>query len=312
MKTGGPADKEAAATRQTRVLPQARIAVGLRSTAQSVSIIGIRTGQFEAAGLLLNLAQIETAGPAAVHGLQHGDWEFAEFGAVPVVQAIEAGNELAIIASAEPSSALFLMTQPGIDRPSALAGARIGVLSIAGQTGFLANLVVERWGIAGGVRLVPLQTYPEIYRALRAGEIEAGVLSADYRFDGEREARLNALVDLAELLQLQGPCVTTTRRFIREQADIVHRFLKGYVQSIHLFKTQPQRVLPLLQEHLGFSEPVIRQIYEFYAERFQRIPWPSKTGIERTIAEVCGSSPAALSVEQIWDLSFLKGIEAQR
>jgi ABC-type nitrate/sulfonate/bicarbonate transport system substrate-binding protein len=290
---------------------EARIAVGLRSTTQSISIIGMETGQFEAAGLSLKLAKLETAAPAGVRGLQTGDWQFAELGAVPVVQAAIAGNDAVIIASVEPSSALFLMTSARIDSPAAVAGGRIGVLSIEGQTGFLAGLVAQRWNIADDVTLVPMQTYPNIYRALRAGEIEAGVLSADYRFDGEHEARLNALVDLAQLLQLQGPCVVTTRDLIRRQPETVHRFMAGYVQAIHLFKTQPERVLPLLKRHLGFADPVILQIYNFYAARFQSIPRPSRAGIVRAIEEITGKdqSTALLQPEAICDLSFIEQME---
>jgi ABC-type nitrate/sulfonate/bicarbonate transport system substrate-binding protein len=290
---------------------EARIAVGLRSTTQSVSIIGMQTGEFEAAGLSLKLAKLETAAPTGVAGLQAGDWEFAELGAVPVVQAAMAGSDIVIVASVEPSSALFLMTSARIDAPAALAGGRIGVLSVEGQTGFVAGLAAQRWNIAGDVTLVPMQTYPNIYRALRAGEIEAGVLSADYRFDGEHEARLNTLTDLAQLLQLQGPCVITTRAYIRAHSKTVRRFMAGYVKSIHLFKTQPALVLPLLKRHLGFADPVIEQIYNFYAARFQSIPRPSRPGIARAIEEISGKEKptAMLQPEAVCDLSFVDEIE---
>jgi len=299
------------------VIPEARIAVGLRSTTQSISLIGIASGRFEAAGLRLNLAQLETAGTAGVRGLQRGDWEFAELGAVPLVQAAMSGNDIAIIASVEPSSAIFLMASADIDSPAALLGGRIGVLSVEGQTGFLATLVAKRWGIGEEITLIPMQTYPNIYRALRAREIEAGVLSADYRFDGEHEARLNALVDLAQFLELQGPCVTTTHGFIRDHSHTVGRFIAGYVSSIHLFKTQPQRVLPLLKCHLGFSDHVILQIYNFYSARFQSVPLPSRAGLVKAIEEISRNKQisrnnrptAVVSPESICDLSFIQEVQ---
>ena len=292
----------------------ARIAVGLRSTTQSISIVGIQCGQFEIEGLSLELAQLETAGPVGVRGLQDGDWEFAEFGAIPVVQAAAQGHDVVIIASVEPRSALFLMACARIDSPSGLSGGRIGVLSSEGQTGFLARLITEKWGIADQVTLAPLQTYPNIYRALRSDTIEAGVLSADYRFDGEHEARLNALVDLAQVLEIQGPCIVTTRAFIRRHPDFVRAYVAGYVRSVHLFKTKPEIVLPILQRHLGFADPVIRQIYDFYAPRFQATPRPSHAGVIRAIEEVGRSvaSADALRPEDICDLSFIDGIESSR
>jgi ABC-type nitrate/sulfonate/bicarbonate transport system substrate-binding protein len=288
-----------------------KMAVGLRSTTQSIGILGIETGRFAAAGLSLVLVGMETAGPQGIAGLESGAWHFAEFGAVPIVQSALRGNDVVIIASVDPSSALFMVSRRPIDTAPKLAGGRVGVLTRAGQTGFLAKKFLQHSSLLPDVDVVEFGTYPKIYAALRRGEIEAGVLSADYFFVGRTEAGMNALVDLAEMFQLQGPCVASTRGVIQTYPTEVLRFMEGYMRTIHVFKSNPDAALPFLKRHLGFTEPVVRDIYDFYRPRFQPVPRPSMQRLQIAIDEVGGASgsTAELTPDHICDLGFIRQIE---
>ena len=63
------------------------LALGLRSTAQSLGVIGRELGVFARHGLDLCIVREETAGPDGARGLLSGEFQFAEFGSVPIVQA---------------------------------------------------------------------------------------------------------------------------------------------------------------------------------------------------------------------------------
>jgi hypothetical protein len=56
---------------------------------------------------------------------------------------------------------------------------------------------------------------------------------------------------------------------------IVAEVVKGFVDSIHLFKTQPD-IIPLLQRFLQFSDRKgLEQLHAFYVPLFRTAPRPT-------------------------------------
>jgi ABC-type nitrate/sulfonate/bicarbonate transport system substrate-binding protein len=261
-------------------------------------VIGGALGAFSAHGLDLRIVREETAGPEAVRGLMAGEFQFVEVGAVPLVQAALEGHDPLILLAAEPVSALYILGCSGITEPRSLAGGAIGVLSETGQTGFAAKKMLARWGLSESVRLAPLGKYPSIFAALAAGEVQCGVLTADYKLAGEIAHGFTELVDLGREFGYQGPVVATTRRLRRRNPDLVARLVAAYIESIRLFKSEPARVVPLLREHLGFvNDAEALAIQRFYAARFQASALPSGEGIARIIESFSKQYAAAASMK---------------
>ncbi|MEO7402257.1 MAG: hypothetical protein ABIU95_01150 [Burkholderiales bacterium] len=286
------------------------LALGLRSTAQSLGVIGRDLGVFAAHGVDLAIIREETAGPEGLRGLIDGDYEFAEFGAVPIVQGAFEGKDPLILMAAEPVSALYILGRTGVSAPSNVTC--VGVLSAAGQTGFSARKMLERWGRGDAAQLVPLGTYPKIYRALAAGEIDAGVLTADYRLAGELAHGFHALVDLGAEFRFQGPVVATTRRLRDRDPERVRAVVAAYVDAIARFKSSPAEVVPILKRHLGFVDDAQAEaIQRFYAARFQARPLASVEGVARVIATMAGDYPGVtLRAEDLCDASFVQSATA--
>jgi len=290
---------------------EATIALGLRSTAQSVGVIGRELGVFAAHGLDLRIVREETAGPDGVRGLLDGDFEFVEIGAVPLVQAALQGGDPLILLAVEPISALYIVGRRDRAAPQALRGGTIGVLSEAGQTGYSAKGMLERWGLQGDVRLAALHTYPAIFAALRAGEIDAGVLTADYRIVGELTHGFAMIADLGREFRYQGPVLATTRRLRARDPRKLADMVASYVEAIRRFNAEPARVVPVLCRHLGFaSEEQARAIHRFYAARFQAKPRASSDGIASIIASFSKQYPAALRLtpHDVYDPAFVDSV----
>jgi ABC-type nitrate/sulfonate/bicarbonate transport system substrate-binding protein len=293
-------------------LETVRLAIGLKSTAQSLALVGIATGSFRAAGIDLQIRGMETAGPAGMNGLMSGEWDIAEFGAVPVVQWALDGNDPLILLAAEPRPALFILGGRGVDMPDHLKGREIGVLTEAGQTGYSAAAMLQRWGVSDEVSLASLKRYPAIFEMLRSGRVAAGVLSADYRFAADESDGLSVLADLGEEFDFQGPVVVTTKRFAHARPDIVSAIVEGYARAIHAFKTDPQATLAVLRSHLDFTDAAgAARIYQFYAPRFSAIPRPSLTGLQKVLDSFRAAYPAAASMrpEDVYQPAFLDELE---
>jgi ABC-type nitrate/sulfonate/bicarbonate transport system substrate-binding protein len=251
----------------------------------------------------------ETAGPEGARGLLAGEYQFAEFGAVPIVQAAIEGHDPLILMAAEPSSALYILALDNVRSPQELAGREIGVLSEQGQTGYSAKEMLARWKLGGDVALASLGTYPAIYRALAQGEIASGILTADYKVAGESAYGLRELADLGREFQFQGPVLATTRRLRDRDPGLVQSVVKAYVRAVRLFKSAPARVIPVLRDHLGFvSAEQAAEIQRFYAARFQDRPFASRAGIARVIESFAGKRPGQvkLTPDDVCDSSFME------
>jgi ABC-type nitrate/sulfonate/bicarbonate transport system substrate-binding protein len=289
---------------------RARIATGLRATLQSLGWIGVEAGIFRRLGLDASVPGLETGGQAAAAGLVRGDWEFAELGTASLVESVLAGHDAVILlAPTVPSwTGVPILTRRSISQPAQLAGARVGVLSDAGQTGITVRAALREWGV--NATLVPLGTTGMIYAALGAGRIDAGVLPVDYRFRGPREFNLNVLDPPST--GFHTAVVGCTRRLIADSRPLVARLVQGYVETIHFFKTNGAAVLPLLQRFLEFPDRrAVQEAYAFHLPRFQAMPRPSAQAIQRLLDELAREHPAAatLSPGGLTDTSFLDDLE---
>jgi hypothetical protein len=206
-----------------------------------------------------------------------------------------------------PLAGLYLVARRDLTAPMDLRGGRIGVLTEAGQTGISARAMLRQWGITA--TLVPLGTYPKIYAALRAQDIDAGMLAEEYRLAAQRAFGLTAFPIPATALP---SALASTRRLVHRRRGLVARVVQGYVETIHLFKTNRAVVLPLLHRFLQhFDQESMADIYALYAPHFQKLPLPSAVGIQQMLNEFAATYPGArtLPPTAVTDTSMLEELE---
>lgn len=289
-------------------LRSATLALGLRSTPQSLGVVGAALGEFARHGVDLRVVREETAGPEGILGLVRGEYDFAELGVIPAVWAALDGHDPLLVFAAEPVSALYVLGAAGVVAPDDLKGARIGVLSRDGQTGESARMMLERWQLADAVELVELGTYPAIYQALADGRTQGGILTADYWMAGRLRHGFTILADLGRELMYQGPVLATTKRLRESRPELLQAVVRGYLASLRRFREDGAAVVPLLKTHLRFVDlDEARAIHRFYAARFSAEPFPSEAGIDRVIRAYARRRPeVSLAPSDLYDPLFLR------
>jgi ABC-type nitrate/sulfonate/bicarbonate transport system substrate-binding protein len=198
----------------------------------------------------MTLPAIAVGGPEAAAGLVRGDWEFAHTGTVPVAEEVLKGRDLVILAT--PTAVFpmsFVMTRKEITQLAQLDGKKVGVLTDTGQTSVATRITIEKAG-ATAVYL-PLMKFERIYEALASGEIDAGALPIDLRFSGQVRYGWNAF----PMSSFDTPSIfATTRKLIVSNRELVMNVMQGFVETIHLFKTRPDIVVPLLQRYVKIED----------------------------------------------------------
>ena len=91
--------------------------------------------------------------------------------------------------------------------------------------------------------------------------------------------------------------------------------MQGFVETIHLFKTRPDIVIPLLQRYLNIEDrKAAEDLYAFHVPVFRKVPRPSFPGMQ-TLRELLATKyPAAASLKEseIADPSFIDELELKR
>ncbi len=275
---------------------------------QSTAWLGAEAGVFKKHDIEMTLPGIAVGGPQAATGIINGDWEFAHTGAVPVAEEVLKGHDIVILAT--PTSEFtnsFVMTRREITGLSQLAGKRVGVLTETGQTSVAARITVEKAGAAA--IYAPLIKFDRIYAALAAGEIDAGALPIDLRLAGERRYGWHAF----PIDEFGTPSIfATTRKLIASNRELVMSVMKGFVETIHLFKTRADIVVPLLQGYLHIEDrKAAEDLHAFHVPLFQKAPRPSFPGMQTLRDLLASKYPAAgaLKESDIADPSFVDELE---
>jgi len=286
-----------------------RVATGLLATWQSTAWLGSEAGLFRKYGVEMSLPAVAIGGPQAASAVIRGDCEFAHTGALPVAEEVLKGRDIVILAtptSEFPNS--FVMTRKEITRLAQLDGRRVGVLSETGQTSVAARITIEKAGAAA--TYLPLVKFDRVYAALAAGEIDAGALPIDLRFAGEAGHGWHAF----PIHEFGTPSIfATTRSLIASDRALVMNVMRGFVETIHLFKTRPEIVVPLLQRYLKIDDrKAAEELYAYHVPVFQRIPRPSFPGMSTLRELLAGKYPAAASLKEsdIADASFIDELDS--
>ena len=281
-----------------------RVATGLLAIWQSTAWLGAEAGVFRKRGIDMTLPAIAVGGPEAAAGLVRGDWEFAHTGTVPVAEGVLKGQDLVILAMPTtdfPKS--FVMTRKGITQLSQLAGKKVGVLTETGQTSVAARITIEKAGARA--TYVPLIKFDRIFAALAAGEIDAGALPVDLRFSGVARYGWNAFpIDAFDTPSI----FATTRRLIETDRPLVMDVMRGFLETIHLFKTRPDIVVPLLQRYVKIEDrKVAEDLYAFHVPVFLDVPRPSFPSMPALRDFLAAKYPGAASLKEsdIADPSFV-------
>jgi hypothetical protein len=104
----------------------------------------------------------------------------------------------------------------------------------------------------------------------------------------------------------------TIEQEIGSKRELVMSVMQGFVETIHLFKTRPDIVVPLLQRYLKIEDrKAVDDLHAFHVPLFQKVPRPSFPGMQKMRDFLVKKYPAAASLKEadIADSSFIDELE---
>lgn len=236
--------------------------------------------------------------------------------AIPaVVQANLAGADMVMLAGPNRKPGQKIMVKPEIKAVEALKGKKIGISRFGTSDDFLLRYALNQWNLRADrdVALIQLGGSPEILAGLSSGTVDAGLLSSPLHL---RAVKLgfSLLADLSNSgIDYQGAGVVTTRSFVRENSDVVRRYVRAYVEGLHRLKTDKSFSLKVLAKYTRIADPeALEETYQHYAIKVMpRVPYPTTKGIQTVLDEIGtrNAKAKALTPSSLIDVSFLTELE---
>jgi NitT/TauT family transport system substrate-binding protein len=242
-------------------------------------------GLFEKNGLRTDVAYIRS-GSTMGQALVAGEIQLAQMGGPAALAAGVAGFDITMVAVALNTTPIVIMGK--VSKMEELKGKAIGVTRYGSNTDISARFAIRKAGMQPekDVALIQLEDYAGIMGGIQSGRIAAGAL-ADPFTDHAKRLGYNEIADIAALgLEFPFVGIVTKKTFIKEQPDVVQRFVRAYTE-------------------------ILNSTVDFYAPKLASVPYPTVGGIRFVLDQVATRDPRAknFSPETFMDLRFVKQLE---
>jgi len=151
------------------------------------------------------------------------------------------------------------------------------------------------------------------------GDITSGKAAAalvDMPFDLYGIKKGLKIVALPDRPVIHNTTLLATSDYIRDNEETVYAFLKGFIEALHFFKTEPNKVVPILKENLatryGLDEDeYYEHLQREWAKLLSKKPYPLASAIQNVYDLDVGKDPKMHHIGPMepWDLHYLRKID---
>jgi ABC-type nitrate/sulfonate/bicarbonate transport system substrate-binding protein len=229
----------------------------------------------------------------AIQAALAGEIQFLTSAGVANINANMGGADFVGLTATLNTFVFKIISKPDIKEPMALKGRKVGISRLGGVSDAAIRFALDRWGLVPDKDVAIIQVGGEIEEmvALQNKAVDAAVLSEPIASVALKQGG-SLLYDLSRLdVQYSMHGFGTRKSFIRDNRDIVIRFMKAYLEGIYLFKTNKELAMNVLKKYTRVEDVSNMQTaYEEMSQRLIRaVPYPSPEGIQ-TIMDQLGKT----------------------
>lgn len=280
--------------------------------AQSGMFMAQQEGLFKKHGLDVELIHIPSSS-RAIQAILAGEIAISFMDGSNATLANLQGANLALIAAGTNRQVFSLIAKPEFKRIADLKGKRIGITRIGSSTHTSALFSLGSAGLKGAdYQLLPLVGVPNIFTALAAGQIDAGVMSPPTNARAIKAGFLELMNLAKEGPEFVSVAIGTSRTYLKANEDIVRRVVRAYAEGIQVFKANKPASLRMIERHLKVSDPEVREdTYTQFRDYLEYPPYVSLKGMEAVIAELAEKEPAVKNIkpEAMLEMRFVAELD---
>jgi ABC-type nitrate/sulfonate/bicarbonate transport system substrate-binding protein len=154
----------------------------------------------------------------------------------------------------------------------------------------------------------------EFIERVISGEAAAALVDMPFDLYGLKKGLRT--VGLPDRPVIHNTTLLATTDYIKQNEETVYAFLKGFIEALHFFKTEPGKVVPILKQNLAKRYGLDEDEYYIHlqsewARLLSKKPYPLPAAIQNVYDLDVGHDPAMKSISPMepWDLHYLRAID---
>lgn len=255
--------------------------------------------------------------PSSVRTLQAilaGESAIAESAGPAAASARLAGGDIVALAGSVNILTYYFVTLPNIKRLEDLKG-KIGANQSPGTIAdFALRVSLRKLGL-DPAKDVSLRSIGVLYDRIAA--MQKGIVQFTVVTEAEKpivdKLGYSVLLDLISLkIPFPQRGIYTTVKLIKEQPDMVRRYVRAYVEAIHYFKTRKEETMQILRKYSRVEDRgVLEHTQSWFSQNMPEYPYPPLEGYQTVLQEMASSNPKAvtLNAKELIDGRFVKELE---
>ena len=297
-------------------LDKIRIGMGAFSPTNSAIWVAEERGLFKKHGIEAEAIFIGGGATRSVNALLASDIQFATAGGGGVIQSALRGADVVMLAANNNRGVHRILVRPEIDTPEAVKGKKIAITTFGSSSHQVLTMVLDVWKMRPDeLQILQVGSSPTMLISMQKKLVDGAVLSDPSYFIAEDNG-FRVIADLAKMnIHYLQNMVVSTRSYLRTNRDQATRVLRAFVEAIAYFKKNKKDSVQIILKKMRMNADQAKyaeRTYDQYANTyFERIPYPSATGIKTVLESLVKENPKAKGADpsSFVDPSILKSLE---
>jgi ABC-type nitrate/sulfonate/bicarbonate transport system substrate-binding protein len=253
----------------------------------------------------------------SVRGIQAilaGEIPIGEGGGPGLASARLAGGDVVAIAGNVNVLPYYLVSHPSIKKAEELRG-KIGGTHIAGTTAeFALKVGLKKIGLEPNkdVALRVIGGSTERMVALQKGIVQFTVVTEAGKATAEKLG-YPMVVDMAALkIPFPQNGIYTSTKLVRENPDLIRRYMRAYVEAIHFYKTRKEETIKIMAKYSRLNDRnILEEAWDWHARFIPEAPYAPAEGYQLVLQDMAATNPKAAqaNVKDYVDSRFVKELE---
>lgn len=149
-------------------------------------------------------------------------------------------------------------------------------------------------------------------KGVLVGEFDAAFVDLPHNLRAVREGAQE--ITVRAMPMVRGVTLTTTMAYVKSHEEEIRLLIRGTVEAVHFFLTQPEKTKRILAESsiLGLqNDEEVRALYDSWISFLERKPYPTLEGIANVFALAVRLKPeiAEFNPLVMWNTHYLRELD---
>ena len=296
-------------------LRKVRMAFTSLSSVMCPPWIARELGIFNKHGLDVEVIATPT-GVEGMNALIAGEVQFLQISGGTTASAALGGADVMVVGTTLDALVQNLMARPEIDRPEQLKGKSVGITRFGTSIDVGARLALRHFGLVPEkeVAIVQVGGMDSMVTALQTNRIQAGILSYPAITQALKLGQ-HTLLDIASLgIPYAFTGITTRGRLIKEEPDLVRRYMMAQTEAIARAKRDKTVALKVMSKYLRTANPnALAESYDIDVQKYMlSVPLTTVEAMKSVLDDLGGRIAKAKDADpkKFFDDSFVRQMQS--